>query len=50
MDKYDIMSLLSDLFMGLESDEDINAMVKEIVKIAGETGEMSKQYLKEGIL
>ena len=49
-DKYDVMSMLSDLFMGLKSDEDIDAMVKEIIKIAGETGEMSKQYLKQGIL
>lgn len=50
LDKFDVMSMLGDLFMGLDSEDAIDIRAAEIIDIVAEVREMSKQYLKMGIL
>jgi len=50
MDKYDVMSMLGDLFVGLKSEDEIDIRAAEIIDTIAEVKEMSKQYLKAGIL
>lgn len=49
-DKFDLMSILGDLFIGLKSEDEIDIRAAEIIDIVVEVREISKQYLKTGIL
>lgn len=50
MDKYDVMSMLGDLFIGLSTEEEIEARANEIINLVDNVKKMAKEYLKTGIL
>jgi len=50
MDKFDFMSCISDQFAGLQSEKEIEERADKIVQLVLKLKEMSKSYLKAGIL
>lgn len=50
MDKFDFLSVISDLFEGLKTEEEINEQAEAMVQLIRQQTELSKAYLRVGIL
>jgi hypothetical protein len=49
MDKYEFMILITDIFEGLKSDEQIDKRKEEMINIINRSAKMAKEYIKAGI-
>lgn len=50
MDKYDFLNIVSDNFAGLKTEDEINKRTLEMMELIHQQAELSKGYLKSGIL
>lgn len=50
MDKYDFMAVVADTFGECDTEQEIDSRAEEMINILEEQKELSKQYLRIGIL
>lgn len=50
MDKYEFMTIISEQFEDIKSEEQINNIAEEMIRIIDKIKKQSIEYLKSGIL